>query len=382
MVLKLILRQRSISNNTRIKKATNNNSETVLTKKLATELGANRALVALLRTAHLPARIVTGIDLQLTASQQPVFWTEVYDEERWLSLDPVNGYMRILPAYYVPLRRGSEELFETNNIKLESVIWKISLTEVPSSMTLSESREFLDVFDLNRLSPANRENLGILLLLPLGVLVTEILRQLLGVRTYGTFTPSLLALAIIHVDHLTAFIIFLLVTIIGISIRSLLPVLNLKRTPLLSIVFTLVALSMTFIVSAFMYYDPTMDSVVVLLPVVILTMLVDRIYSITDQRGLRTAMIRLIWTVVAALLSLLVLLQVDWGYLLVSYPELHAITLAAIILIGQCSCYKLKGLKSLNWMYEPDLRRARKTDENADKKSANISHSEQSGDNL
>jgi len=358
-----------ISNNTRIKKATNNNSETVLTKKLATELGANRALVALLRTAHLPARIVTGIDLQLTASQQPVFWTEVYDEERWLSLDPVNGYMRILPAYYVPLRRGSEELFETNNIKLESVIWKISLTEVPSSMTLSESREFLDVFDLNRLSPANRENLGILLLLPLGVLVTEILRQLLGVRTYGTFTPSLLALAIIHVDHLTAFIIFLLVTIIGISIRSLLPVLNLKRTPLLSIVFTLVALSMTFIVSAF-------------IPVVILTMLVDRIYSITDQRGLRTAMIRLIWTVVAALLSLLVLLQVDWGYLLVSYPELHAITLAAIILIGQCSCYKLKGLKSLNWMYEPDLRRARKTDENADKKSANISHSEQSGDNL
>ena len=60
-----------VSNNVRIKRRTNNNSETVLLKGRATSLGSNRALVALLRTAHLPARIVTGVNLQSEAEQQP-----------------------------------------------------------------------------------------------------------------------------------------------------------------------------------------------------------------------------------------------------------------------------------------------------------------------
>jgi len=183
----------------------------------------------------------------------------------------------------------------------------------------------------------------------------------MGVRTYGTFTPTLLALAIIHVDRITAVIIFLIVTLIGVSIRSYLQKMGLKRTPLLGIVFTLVAISMTFVVSGFMYFDPTMDAIVVLLPVVILTMLVDRIYSIADQRGMRTAMIRLLWTAIAALLSLLVLLQSHWSHWLVTYPELHALTLAAIIFVGRCNCFKISQLTTLIWLHEPEVRKSSKT---------------------
>lgn len=360
-----------VSNNVRIKRRSNNNSETVLSTQRATSLGFNRTLVALLRTAHLPARIVTGVNLQVTAAQQPYYWTEVYSDEKWVPLDPVHGHMNQLPAFYIPMRKGGSELVKTENATINATTWKIEITRTPTSLLTSGEKKLSDILDLNRLSPGNRENLGVLLLLPLGVLLTEMLRQLMGVRTYGTFTPTLLALAIIHVDRITAVIIFLIVTIIGVSIRSYLQKMGLQRKPLLGIVFTLVAISMTFVVSGFMYFDSTMDAVVVLLPVVILTMLVDRIYSIADELGVRTAMIRLLWTAIAAFLSLLVLLQAHWSHWLVTYPELHALTLAAIIFVSRCHCLKISQLTTLIRLQEPEVRKPGKIGKASQAKKSN-----------
>lgn len=354
-----------VSSNIRIDQRASSDSEIALSKKRGTALGSIRALTALLRTAHLPARMVTGVNLQVTAKEQPFFWLEVYDAESWLPLDPVHGYIKQLPAFYIPLRKADGPLVTTENARVMSTVWKIDTAYAPRSLLSSDRRKLSDILDLNRLSPASRENLGVLLLLPLGVLATEIMRQLIGIRTYGTFTPSLLALAVVHVEWRTAMIIFMLVTVIGVAIRSFLPKLNLQRTPLLAIVFTLVSLSMAIVVSGFIYFDPAMDSIVVLLPVVVLTMLVDRIYSVADERGMRTALVRLFWTTVSALISLLILLQAEWGTWLVAYPEIHAITLACIIMIGLYQGPKLRDFAVLHWLHEPAVFRSRRTDKKA-----------------
>ena len=66
-----------VSNNIRIAPGKSSASEDALSSKRASALGSTRALVALLRSAHLPARIVTGVDLQ-ASSQLPRYWAEVY----------------------------------------------------------------------------------------------------------------------------------------------------------------------------------------------------------------------------------------------------------------------------------------------------------------
>ncbi len=363
-----------VSNNIRIKKHGSSDSEKALSKKSASAQGTINALIALLRTAHLPARLVAGVNLQAKAAQQPFYWVEVYDAETWIPLDPVHGYMRNLPAFYIPVRKGDEPLIITEGAKVKSTTWKIETVSAPSGLSVSDSRKLTDILDLNRLSPDNRENLGLLLLLPLGVLATEIMRQLMGIRTYGTFTPSLMALAVVHVDRTTAITVFLMVTIIGITIRAYLPNLNLQRTARLAMVFTLVSISMAIIMSGFIYFDPAADSIVVLLPVVVLTMLVDRIYTIADQRGMRTALIRLFWTVVAGFVSLLILLQADWSIWLVAYPEIHALTLAVIIIIGLYQGPKLSEVPALGWLHEPELRKTGRSDKAA--------RSRQSGDSM
>jgi hypothetical protein len=128
-------------------------------------------------------------------------------------------------------------------------------------------------------------------------------------------------------------------------------------------VFTLVAMSMSIVVSGISYFDPGVDNTVTLLPLVILTMLVDRIYTVYDERGLHTAVVRLAWTVIAAIAALFVLLQAHWGAWLVAYPEAHAITLAIVIIIGLYNGPRLKQLTAFKWLQEPDRKlRDRKTD--------------------
>ena len=359
-----------VSSHIRIDQRASSDSMTVLADNRATSLGSNRALLALLRAAHLPARIVTGVDLQAPANRQPFYWVEVYDNEIWLPMDPVHGYLKELPPFYVPLRKGDSELIKAENAYVSDTEWKIASARAPRGLLSSESKSLTDIFDLNRLSPASRENLGILLLLPLGALATEIMRQLGGIRTYGTFTPSLLALAVVHVDWTTAMIVFLLVTTIGVLTRATMPSLNLQRTPRLAIVFTLVSMFMAIVISGFMYFEPGMDSIVVLLPVVVLTMLVDRIYTVADERGTRVALIRLLWTLVSAAISIVILLQTDWGAWLVTYPEMHAITLAIIIVIGLYKGPKLEDLPALHWLHEPVAVKRRRTDKPAQSRQA------------
>lgn len=316
-------------------------------------LGATRVLVTLLRAAHLPTRIVTGLDLSLAETRQPKYWAEVYLKERWFALDVEGGYRDTLPPSIVPFRKGRESVFEAENARVSGVRWHIQPATLPRGLLASETPRAFDFLDLTRLAPATREVLGRLLLLPLGALATEVLRQLVGIRTYGTFTPTLLALAMVFVDWVTAATVFVLVTILGVTGRALLPDLELSRVPRLSIVFTLVAMFMALVVSLLIHFDPALDSAVVLLPIVILTTLIDRIYAVADESGLRVALFRLGWTIVAAVASLLILLQTYWGEWLLAFPEMHAITVAVIILLGRYRGRRLINLRWLVWLKEP-----------------------------
>ena len=63
------------------------------------------------------------------------------------------------------------------------------------------------------------------------------------------------------------------------------------------------------------------------------------------------------------MVSLYILLQSHWGTFLVAYPEVHAATLAAILLIGLYNGPKLSDVPAFRWLREPARKaRDRKTD--------------------
>lgn len=318
-----------------------------------TPLGRLRAMVALCRAAGIPARIVSGFVLRELAEAQPSLWLEAYFDERWQPFDPQSGYAGEVPPSYLPVRRGGDRFFETIDADAVQAKYSIARIDAPPGLYADESKRLVDVFNLNRLPIESRNALAILMLLPLGALLTATVRSVIGVHTYGTFTPTLLALSATIVDWRSATIIFALVIVIGFGGRALLPGLKLSRTPRLAIVFTLIAISMAFAVSIMEHYEFNPGNVTVLLPIVVLTTFVDRIYGLADEKGLQVALVRLLWTVGNAFLCFLVLLRLDWGDWIVAHPETHLVTVALVIAVYSYSGPKLSEQPWMRWLVEP-----------------------------
>ena len=210
-----------------------------------------------------------------------------------------------------------------------------------------------------------------LLLLPFGVLITTIFRNLLGVRSYGTFTPTLRALAAVYADWVAAVVLLVIVIALAFTGRTAMPD-KLSRIPRLAIMFTFVALSMTLGISLMDYFNLAANEHMVLLPIVILTSLIDRFYSTVDEDGIKLAIRRLIWTVVIGLFCYPALTMESIGGVLLAYPETHFITIAVILLISTYKGKQLSDFPLFSWIKEP-VKKEKKTKTKSKEESTSIS---------
>ena len=221
-----------------------------------------------------------------------------------------------------------------------------------SSGTFGDNIQFLRVIDLTRLAVATQQLLAILLILPLCALITQIFRQIVGVKTFGTFSASLLALSIYYADWITVAVILTTVGIIGLGGRSLIAE-GFTRIPRLVIIFTLVAMSMAFAISLMDYLNMNPAANAVLLPIVILVTLVDRIYATQEERGMTVTVYRAAWTAVVAFFCFL-LFQIDWlKQLVLVNPEIHFFTLALVLIISSYSSTTIIDKPAFQLLREP-----------------------------
>lgn len=321
--------------------------------------GLERALVmvSLCRSQEIPARLVTGLVLKEVTKAKLRHWVEVYDDEQsWLFFDPQAGYQRELPPLYLPLAKDRSELVEVQGAEGYELELGLSRVDELFDSHAHDNTEWWQVLDLERLPLDVRITLATLLLLPLGVLASTLFRELTGVRSFGTFTPTLFALAVSYTDWLTAVISLSLVLLFGIAGRSSMPV-KIRRAPRLTIVFALVALGVSGSVSVMDLMGWNHDGQVVLLPIVILATLVDRIYTTIDDEGVTSAVVRLGWTLLLAMLCLPIVRFQALGHYLVAHPEYHLLTLALVLVISSYKGRRLVDVRGFAWLGWPPARK-------------------------
>jgi hypothetical protein len=174
--------------------------------------------------------------------------------------------------------------------------------------------------------------------------MTALLRNIVGIRTFGTFTPALIALSFVQADWRTGTL--ALVVILGVGVLAQLGLNKLKilMVPRLGIILTLVILLMVLGVSILDYLGLTPTASATLLPMVILTMMVERFNVMAEEDGYAEAFKVLGGTLVAAICCLL-LLRVDFlSRLVLVFPEVPLIVAAALLLIGRYAGYRLTEL--------------------------------------
>lgn len=323
-----------------------------LQKGYGTTLGRARAMIALCRVAKIPARLVTGLRLESSLDARQHCWVEVYWKKCWLPCDPENGYYGSLPATYLPIRRDSNQIVRTtfpqsgapanpHNFRAKYSIRRL----LPSaSFPAQPLNRLWNIVDLTRLSSGMQEVVGLILLLPLGALITAIFRNLIGIETFGTFTPCLIALSFVQADWRTGAVVFFVVLTLGILARLLLNKLKLLMVARLGIILTLVVLSMILAVSILDYLSLTPSARAVLLPMVILTMMIERFHITAEQDGLPEAFKMFAGTLVVAVCCLAIFSVAAIGRSLLAFPEVQLLIAAVLLLIGRYSGYRLTEL--------------------------------------
>jgi hypothetical protein len=166
----------------------------------------------------------------------------------------------------------------------------------------------------------------------------------IGLQTFGTFTPTLLALSFVYADWRTGLVVLFCVGLIGLGGRALLNPLRLLMVPRLSLVLTIVVLTLTLSVSVLDYLGLTPSARAVILPMVIITMMVERFHITAEESGLGRSLKLLGATLLVTACCFALLRLNSLGHLALRLPEGLLFVAAALILVGRYSGYRLTEL--------------------------------------
>ena len=329
--------------------------QTTLSNKSGSSLARARAMVAMCRAARVPARLVAGFEIRQQSNMRtPRRWVEAFWSQRWWPYDPESGYTQTLPPNFLPVRRGGDFVVLAdligNNLQPSYSIVRLPPNEALLRVDEQHPRRILE---LDRLPVPMHDVIKLLLLLPFAALITAFMRNVVGLQTFGTFAPALLAMSFIYANLTYGIMILLVVVTVGLVGRSLLERLRLLMVPRLSIMLTLVILCVVFGISILYYFFPNISAQAVLLPMVILTILIERFHVTVEEDGLIYSLQLAVGTLVVAILSYAMLVRDEVGEFVLKFPEAHFFTIAAFIMLGRYAGYRLTELWRFRDLVEP-----------------------------
>ena len=302
-------------------------------------------LIYVLAGANITARMVRGVILEdRVANQRLTPWLEVHNGTRWEGFDPQTGN-RGYPENFLRWSVGSEPLLAIEGGRNSSVAFSVSRYAKSPTMVARARGVANDTLLASTMLfnlPVNTQNVyRVLLMVPFGALVVAFMRTIVGLPTLGTFMPILVAIAFRETELVWGIALFILITASGLSLRFYLERLQLLLVPRLCSVLVLVVLLMTIIslVCARLGIDKGFS--IALFPIVILTMVIERMSVIWEESGPGQALKEGIGSLSVAILGYLVMKNEHLTHLVFLFPESLLILLAVFILMGRYTGYRL-----------------------------------------
>ena len=230
--------------------------------------------------AHIPSLLVHGIMLARDV-QAAGFKTmlAVHNGDDWLLFDPQSGQPG-RPDDFMIWHRGGEELATISGARLEDLQVSIK-RRVESALDLATQRSEIKESFVGRISvlelPVQTQSVyEVLLLVPFGILVIVLLRNFIGVSSFGTFAPVLIALAFRETELVKGILLFIMIVSLGLLFRFYMERLRLLLVPRLAAVVTIVVLLMTAISIISNQIGAETGLSVSLFPMVIISMVIER----------------------------------------------------------------------------------------------------------
>lgn len=307
-----------------------------------------KATVLILNQSKIFAIPVKGIYLSQQNKTDLKSLLAVFNGKNWIYINPKTGGAG-LPKEFLIWQYGDSGLFDVTGGNKAQFSLTVSPTPI-NALSVAKSRGLQSDSQLLRFSllqlPVNvQETYKILLTVPIGAFIILLLRNFVGIKTFGTFMPVLIALAFRETHVVWGIALFVIIVSFGLLARFYLDQLRLLLVPRLAAILTVVILLMIFIsvLSQNLGLDAGLS--VALFPMVILTMTIERMCITWDERGASEAIKSGVGSLGAAVISYWAMSYEPLQYLVFAFPELLLNLLALILWFGQYRGYRLFELK-------------------------------------
>lgn len=310
----------------------------------------------ILKGARIPNRILYGLELSESVNNvQLKPWLQVHNGRGWLSFNPLTGASG-LPDNFLVWRIGEGPLARIEGAGAAEVVFSAARNYREIIDIARKRAERLDshlieasLFNL----PLETQNVyRVLMMVPLGALLIVILRNVVGIRTFGTFMPVLIALAFRETQLLLGIILFSLIVAVGLAIRFYLDKLMLLLVPRLASVLTIVVIMMIIISIVSSQFGASRTLSVALFPMVILAMTIERMSIVWEELGAGDALTEGAGSLFSAVLGYLLMTNPILNHLFFVFPELLFCLLAVTLLLGRYTGYRLTEL----WRFRAALK--------------------------
>lgn len=335
-----------------------NSSIQDLTEALSLGEGASRITRArlftlLARRNKIPTRTVFAVRVnsqsKITNALYLTALNEFYINSQWYPVDLGSRSFGVIHDNYIILYKDldaiEESLFtDTSLYSFYAEPVKINqLNTLGYTEDLKGKPSLLTRFSLYHLPLSLQSMFYTILLIPFGAVILSFARNIIGVNTFGIFTPVLLTLFFVETSFLIGFVFFLLVVALGFTQRYLLDRFHLLAVPRLSILLTLVIITFTgFIIFNNDYrFFSSPQATLGYFPIVIITVFIERFSVYFIEEGTLNTLKTLAGTFLVSVLCYLIFMFDLLKIIIFTHPELLLIAIALNIMIGSYKGYRL-----------------------------------------
>lgn len=306
--------------------------------------GRARLFTALLRAQGIPARLVGGLVLESTNKRTSHQWVEVSVGGHWVPMDPTNEHFAEIPFNYLVLYRGDLPLFKHSDDIGFRYAFDMRKKLVPRQQSTSQ-KSAAGIWGVFEDLGIPLELLRILIMIPIAAVVVVIFRNVLGLETFGTFLPALIAAAAVQTGFLWGASAFVGIILVSSVVRRLTGKLQLLHSPQLGVVLTVVVgLMLLTGWLASLAGDRSLGRVA-LFPVAILAITAERFVLMSQEEGPLDAWKTLARTLLVVFVCYLTMGSLSLQILFLAFPELLLAVIALEIWLG-----RWMGLRMTEWL--------------------------------
>lgn len=303
----------------------------------------------LLSLKGVATRISRGLKLEEGQKILPDLMLEAYVDGAWRIYDPDTG-VRGLPDNFLLFQRGGKSLLDVVGGEDSSVRFSLQKS-ITSTMNLASRRAKLlrksgwynlSIYNL----PLSAQNsLKWLAVFPIAILLVVLLRNVVGVRTMGTFTPMLIAMSFVQTGFWAGLVCFSLIVGLGLSIRFVMSKLNLLLVPRISAVVIFVILIITGMTFLGYNLNIKIAQASVYFPIIITAWVIERASIIWEEDGAKNAWHELANSLLVGVIVYFVISNDYVRHLMFVFNEINLVILFVVMLLGTYTGYRLTELK-------------------------------------